>query len=1292
MKKTKIFVLTVAMTLGISVKASAFPANKEVLVIGNRAYDLNSGSDMIISSRFNDSDFLNYLANNSDNIYYLVTDDDGNATTLTDVFGEQTITEPELISKVGGRISYYSGTETSVDDYWVSENGQYKDSTQQNTNASTNKYVTLQIEPKQVKGNLYIFKFKINNLVGVPGGEYFSVGSSSISKTTGAVTCMVDVSTIQNGDTLPIYVYSSDMKTKIASATLKESDITDSNGEMITSSTIRTIKFSSATNPIDIAESKYTVLGNMSNGGLLDSDDNYIYYVNTGDSNKIYKKNTYGTENIPITNDKAGYIYVYGSWVYYCNYSDGGKIYKVKTDGTRRQKISDDKGTYLNVIDDKVYYVNASDGNKIYCLDSAGNSTKLSDDEATFLNIGTSDNLFYSNKSEGKNLYKIDTDGNREKVDDLGTSNVANYINISTNSTVAYYSSSDGYVYRSGDPYNEIKIRIQTTNGLVYDKVSNINIADGTIYYKSLTNGGKLYMVGTSGGVAEQLTTEAVDGIFVYCDEDGNDDVYYTKNGKLFFLSSDTISSGTATKGTAVAKSKVTTKITKMDSIDTIYTDSSDSADTIDEVDVLKYLPETVTAVMSDGSIEQQPVSWDTASPKSKNGIYTYTGTVVGYGNKVTANLAIGSQTGMSTKNTYASNEIGKNDTVVVEAGTLTKGDVVKVYDSSTSKLLKSGTVDATGGVVISGLNFGTYAGSVKVTVTTSGKAESQPISVSYGPEREEAPIITDSNLEDTTLTVSGDYIIIDGIELTLTGNEQIYVGSKTDTVQASNDEQNWVKVTSPGAYGSWNSSTKVLTLSGSVVTKALAKDLQTDGDGKEIFIRTAGSPASTPAVFVVNPRIAAPSSVTFDETYGLIRGTTTKEEYSLDGGTTWKDCTAGTTSIGTFPNTSVRVRLKATKSTLASLEALQVKLTDLAGENESLAITKSATVDSSDGDVTNGIVTLNSSGNATGSTLNTIVLKSSVAVTWKVVDEDGSSTDLASIKSVGKDNKTALLTGYENGVVKVIATTTDGNSMQGEINVNITNQPIVTVKNSTEFKNAVNSGARIIKLLGIGGSYYFDTLPTPNNDNNDLTIIGQDQTSVINITNTSGGTFANVNGYKLNLKNLTLKGSTNSNLANVIKVVSGSVNIDEVYFDSIQSSSNNAVGINHTGGTLTVNESRFLTSNSFVTAIKTTDGTITDNSFVGNGSFTGEKGAIYASDAAKIQGNTFKNYLGNTDEYAISATDDSAVIGGVAKDLWNAISNSDIGIKLNGSGISTSDLETNNSIDIKNTTTPIEE
>lgn len=1262
MKKTKLLLTAVGVALGISSSVYAFPANKEVLIIGNRAYDMyDSTSKLIIPDRFasGSGDFINYAADNFNNIYYAKSDGTGKIQTIKNIFSGDTLNESDLMNKNGNRIYYYQGSDNAYSDYWMAQDNTFisnKDSGGSLSNNAENQFVTLEIDRKEiVKDTLYSFNFKIDQIVGVPGAAFYNieVGSNKTnvvktSEKTGIVLTKTDFANPH------IYIYANDMKTKIADVGFSV--------DGIDSFAIKTLRFGNVINTVPIADSKYRVLGNVGNGGLIDCDPNYVYYVNTGDGNKIYKKNSVGTEDYVISDDNAGFISVYGEWVYYCNYSDGGKIYKVRTDGTRRQKVTDNKGTYLNAIDDKVYYINGSNGGKVYSIDSAGNSTKLSDDEASYLVLGDNKKLFYSNLSENKNLYKIDDYGYKYRVDDY-YGNPANYVNASINSQIAYYTSNDGNIYRSGDPTNPLKIRIQTTSGLIDDKASNINVSSTTIYYKSLKDGGKLYKVGTNGGIAQKVSDMSVDGIFVYYKLSG-DDVYFTSKGKLYMVPSSSIDINNA-KPIAITKPKTDDKISKIDPLSTIYANSYDSGKSIDQIKVLSYLPEKIPALMKNGTIRQLPVSWDIINYKSKNGLYTYTGTVVGFGNKVTVDFGLGSYAGGIIGNIKAYNQQGPNDTVVVSPGDnpLTKGSIVKVYSSSDlKKPLKTGTVDATGGIVLGGMDFGKYAGSVKVTITLPGKTEGSPMDIPFGPERAEAPTIADWTLENTNIKgdpSNSNNVIVDNVIITLDGNGyEYYIGSKTDITDVANDDTS----------ANWVSCSSTLTLNNISIPK---KDLMLGGNGKKIFIRKAGSPASMPAVIALNPRVPMPNGIIFDEELGVISGTNPSQQYSTDKGANWTTCGLGNTYVSLSGKDPVLVRVKPTKRTLPGLEVTQVKIN---------AVVKDASG--------NDVIDLdNSNVTIPGSPNNTIKLRATVPVTWKVVDphKNDQPTDIASISSM--DNNTAALTGYENGEIKVIATSTDGNYLKGSLKVNIVGQSQVTVKNTTELINAIGSGASYIKLIGIGGDYKLDSLDSINipASTKNLTIEGQGANSVINVTKSSGGNFATIgSGKTLTFKNLTLQGAASSNVSKLLDVQSGgTLNVSGVIFDSIKSTANDAIAIN-SAGNININNCKFYASNCFANAIVSTGtASITNSLFVGNKDFSSQLGAIDISTGT-VQGNTFTQYLGS--QYAIKAGSTST-IGGTSQS-WNIINNCNIGIWIPGGDINT--IMNNNSIDVRNTSTPV--
>jgi hypothetical protein len=104
-------------------------------------------------------------------------------------------------------------------------------------------------------------------------------------------------------------------------------------------------------------------------------------------------------------------------------------------------------------------------------------------------------------------------------------------------------------------------------------------------------------------------------------------------------------------------------------------------------------------------------------------------------------------------------NNSGKADTVKVE--NLTAGDVVKVYDEAEKKVLGSAKVPAgKTNVVINITQLGVDIGTIKVSVTSSGKLESDKISVSFNKEAD-----TDSPSPDD-IFITNNGIIADKVRV----------------------------------------------------------------------------------------------------------------------------------------------------------------------------------------------------------------------------------------------------------------------------------------------------------------------------------------------------------------------------------------------------------------------------------------------------------------------------------------------------------------------------------------------
>jgi hypothetical protein len=102
-------------------------------------------------------------------------------------------------------------------------------------------------------------------------------------------------------------------------------------------------------------------LPNLVNGGDVAVRGGYIYFRNTADGNKLYKKPMNGGDSQKFCDDVPKAINVVGEWVFYNNMADFN-LYKVKTDGSGREKVFNDRMTQPVVILDMVYFIGQPGG------------------------------------------------------------------------------------------------------------------------------------------------------------------------------------------------------------------------------------------------------------------------------------------------------------------------------------------------------------------------------------------------------------------------------------------------------------------------------------------------------------------------------------------------------------------------------------------------------------------------------------------------------------------------------------------------------------------------------------------------------------------------------------------------------------------------------------------------------------------------------------------------------------------------------------------------------------------
>ncbi|PJI06943.1 MULTISPECIES: DUF5050 domain-containing protein [Clostridium] len=252
---------------------------------------------------------------------------------------------------------------------------------------------------------------------------------------------------------------------------------------------------------------------NLANNGLAAEKNNWIYYDDIS-SKTLNKVSTDGTSKQVLVSGAVRNINVVGDWVYYTD--ENNNAYKVKTDGTSKTDLKMSNVLQMNVIGDWIYYIptaNDSDDyfNGIYKIKTDGTS-KSTVTTNKVLKYAIENDWVYYVKLEDITITDIpDTIGKLHKVKTDGTSDTLicdSFIDPETPSITVengciYYKSAylpADDAYKAFAPYADnklYKINVDGTSktalksfGDTVLKFTNLNVANGWVYYSLLDNGG----------------------------------------------------------------------------------------------------------------------------------------------------------------------------------------------------------------------------------------------------------------------------------------------------------------------------------------------------------------------------------------------------------------------------------------------------------------------------------------------------------------------------------------------------------------------------------------------------------------------------------------------------------------------------------------------------------------------------------------------------------------------------------------------------------------------------------
>jgi hypothetical protein len=502
-------------------------------------------------------------------------------------------------------------------------------------------------------------------------------------------------------------------------------------------------------------------LGNINNNGYAAADlDGYVYYNNTGDGNRLYKKDVNGMFERAICEHDAQYINVSEGWVYYSNYSDKGKLYRVKTDGAKIEKLNDEQSAYVTISGEWIYYSNHNDKGRIYkikkdgsdaVIDNQGNIngiplSKNEKDETAFLNI-IGDWIYYTNKSDKHKLYAINTEATyKAKIADVWADS------IQVHGDWIYHTSGTGVLSKVKKDGSGEVVPIKA-KAKKFDKGFHLNVVGDWLYYSDANDEGKLYKITTDGsGRKRKLSDDPVTYINIV-----GDTIYYVSDGKLCRLPIDASGREVAEE---IGKTENPNKVSQMDDLTKVvpYEEVNNSLKWIED----KYLPERVGAILDDNTQHQLVVLWDRENVKIQEGVRIYTGNAVGFDKTIEFRLIIPSEMLNETTTIeifnnpsrgndimYVYNEYNNNPKL--NPPELVVGNTIRVYDAEEDgTLIGEAKVERENKyniAKITGLEFDDNGhDSVFVSVIREGKTESKRTEVRVS----DIPTITDVKDMDT--------------------------------------------------------------------------------------------------------------------------------------------------------------------------------------------------------------------------------------------------------------------------------------------------------------------------------------------------------------------------------------------------------------------------------------------------------------------------------------------------------------------------------------------------------------
>ena len=180
--------------------------------------------------------------------------------------------------------------------------------------------------------------------------------------------------------------------------------------------------------------------GNIANGGMLakwhdeiifarphewflNTDDDFIYYSNRNEENRLYRKREPKEEGKVLVKSPCSGLTLFGDGLYFVNENDK-KVYRCSLEGRGVSRCSDRETTEFVVLDDGEVYINSAVrrlcacGEKVYFADAnndfvltsievkSGEKVVYSSIKPSYINV-YGDDIYYTDRMRENRIYRL---------------------------------------------------------------------------------------------------------------------------------------------------------------------------------------------------------------------------------------------------------------------------------------------------------------------------------------------------------------------------------------------------------------------------------------------------------------------------------------------------------------------------------------------------------------------------------------------------------------------------------------------------------------------------------------------------------------------------------------------------------------------------------------------------------------------------------------------------------------------------------------------------------------------